>query len=97
MTAQLDETIHQATRLRIMAALNALPSGEQLEFVRLRKILSATDGNLGAHLSTLERAGYVTIDKRFDDRKPKTSVSLSPNGRSAYAAHVSFLRQVIEG
>jgi DNA-binding MarR family transcriptional regulator len=97
MTAQLDETIHQAMRLRIMATLNALPQGEQLEFTRLRALLAATDGNLGAHLSTLERAGYVTIDKRFDDRKPRTSVSMSPKGRSAYASHVSFLKRIIEG
>ena len=97
MTAQHDETIHQALRLRIMAALNALPAGEHLEFVRLRSILDATDGNLGAHLATLERAGYVEIDKRFDDKKPKTSIAISDKGRSAYTAHVAYLRQVIAG
>lgn len=94
--AQPDDTIHQAMRLRIMAALHALPAGERLEFVRLRALLDASDGNLGAHLATLERAGYVEIEKRIQERKPKTSVQISAKGRTAYAAHVAFLREVIE-
>ena len=96
MMPALDETIHQATRLRIMAALNALPAKQSLEFVRLRAIVGATDGNLGAHLATLEKAGYVEVEKVFDDRKPKTSVRMSNKGRAAYAAHVAFLRDLIE-
>ncbi len=51
--AELDDIIHQPLRLRIMAALNALPSGIGLEFSRLKKLTGATDGNLGAHIETL--------------------------------------------
>jgi hypothetical protein len=50
---QLDAIIHQPLRLKIMAALKTLPRGERLEFVRLRAIVNATEGNLGAHLGTL--------------------------------------------
>ena len=96
MSAQFDETIHQAVRLRIMAALSGLPEREALEFVHLRRMLDATDGNLGAHLATLERAGYIEIEKRFDAKKPKTSITMSARGRSAFAAHVAFLKQVID-
>lgn len=96
MSAQFDETIHQAVRLRIMAALSAVPKGETLDFVRLRKMLDATDGNLGAHLATLERAGYVEIEKLFDAKKPKTIVTMSERGRSAFASHVAFLKRLIE-
>ena len=51
---QPDAIIHQKLRLKIMAALKALPRGERLEFVRLRAIVNATEGNLGAHIGTLE-------------------------------------------
>jgi hypothetical protein len=63
--AELDDIIHQPLRLRIMAALNALPTGEGLEFSRLKKMTGATDGNLGAHIETLAKAGYVGIEKAF--------------------------------
>ena len=57
--AELDDIIHQPLRLKIMAALNALPAGAGLEFSRLKKLTGATDGNLGAHIETLAKAGYV--------------------------------------
>ncbi|HEX7928755.1 MAG TPA: transcriptional regulator, partial [bacterium] len=58
---QPNEFIHQSVRLRIMAALATLGAKEALEFTRLRELTGATDGNLGAHLTTLENAGYVAI------------------------------------
>ena len=62
---QPDATIHQPVRLKIMAALKALPDREQIEFVRLKSLVGATEGNLGAHLTTLEQAGYIDIEKDF--------------------------------
>ncbi len=91
-----NEIIHQSLRLRIMAALNALPQGEMMEFTRLRAMLAATDGNLGAHLGTLENAAYVQVEKDFAGRKPRTRVSITKLGRSAYAQHVLFLRQLLD-
>jgi DNA-binding transcriptional ArsR family regulator len=90
-----DEVIHQSLRLRIMATLNALPDGEPIEFTRLRAVLGATDGNLGAHLSTLENAGYVTVSKAFVARKPRTSIVLTARGRLAFARHVTYLRGLL--
>ncbi|MGY3511692.1 hypothetical protein ACVIQY_004667 [Bradyrhizobium sp. USDA 3051] len=55
--AELDDIIHQPLRLKIMAALNALPATGGLEFSRLKKLTGATDGNLGAHIETLAKAG----------------------------------------
>jgi len=94
---QLDAIIHQPLRLKIMAALKALPSGERLEFVRLRAIVNATEGNLGAHLCTLEGAGYIRIEKDFNGRKPRTRVSLTKIGVRAYADYVAYLRAIIDG
>ncbi len=91
----MDEIIHQSLRLRIMATLNALQSGEMLDFTRLRHMLEATDGNLGAHLTTLEKAGYIAIDKSFEARKPRTQVMITEQGRRAFAAHVAELRALL--
>lgn len=91
-----DALIHQATRLRIMAALCRLPAEAALEFTRLRAILETTDGNLGTHLEALEKAGYVAIDKRFEGRKPQTRASATPAGRRAFANHVAYLRAIID-
>ena len=92
-----DEIIHQQTRLRIMATLNALAEGKQVEFTRLRSIVGATDGNLGAHLVTLENAGYIAITKDFLGKKPRTRVALTRAGRKAFNHHVTFLRAILEG
>jgi DNA-binding MarR family transcriptional regulator len=91
-----NEIIHQAMRLKIMAALNALPAKGAIEFTRLKVLVGATDGNLGAHLETLEKAGYVAIEKRFEKRKPQTRVRMSPDGRSAFAEHVAYLRKILD-
>lgn len=80
-----------------MAALHALPAGEGLEFVRLKKLTGATDGNLGAHIETLAKAGYVAVEKAFVGKKPQTKVTATPTGRGAFARHVALLRQIIEG
>ena len=91
-----DEVIHQSLRLRIMATLNALPRTDKMEFTRLRAILGATDGNLGAHLTTLEGAGYVIIEKAFVARKPRTRGSITASGRNAFAQHVTYLRSLLD-
>lgn len=88
--------IHQATRLKIMASLCKLAPNSAVEFVRLREIIATTDGNLGAHLEALAGAGYVAIDKRFEDRKPKTRVKATAAGRRAFAEHVAYLREIID-
>jgi DNA-binding MarR family transcriptional regulator len=79
-----------------MSVLVGLAPGEEVDFSHLKKLLGVTDGNLGAHLSKLEQAGYIRINKMFVDRKPKTYAQASGSGRDAYASHVSALRHIIE-
>jgi DNA-binding MarR family transcriptional regulator len=93
--AELDDIIHQPLRLRIMAALNALPTSVGLEFSKLKKLTGATDGNLGAHIETLSKAGYVAVDKAFVGRKPQTTVTATAAGRGAFARHVATLQEII--
>jgi DNA-binding MarR family transcriptional regulator len=92
---ELDNVIHQPARLQIMASLVALGAGEQMEFVYLRELLKLTDGNLGAHLTKLEEAKYVRIEKTFIARKPKTFVAATDRGRDAFSEHVKALRDII--
>jgi DNA-binding MarR family transcriptional regulator len=93
----IDDIIHQPLRLRLMASLSALPAGEMLEFSRLKRMLEASDGNLGAHITTLEKAGYIAVRKDFADRKPRTRISLTRTGAKAYAAHAAYLRAILDG
>lgn len=79
--AELNETIHQTVRLRIMAALVTLGAEEEVDFTYLRDLLEVTDGNLGAHLRKLEESGYIRINKEFVERKPRTFISATTEGR----------------
>jgi DNA-binding PadR family transcriptional regulator len=93
----LDETIHQIVRLKIMAALTALPAGEMLEFIRLRAIVAASDGNLATHLNTLDAAGYIAVLKDYVGKKPRTRIAATAAGRTALERHVAYLRGIIDG
>jgi DNA-binding MarR family transcriptional regulator len=95
--SQLDEIIQQPVRLKIMATLRAMPQGTQVEFIRLNSMIGTTEGNLGAHITTLENRGYLTVKKDFFGKRPRTRVSLTHAGRRAFEAHVAYLRDVIEG
>ena len=81
--AELDELIHQPLRLKIMAALHAERDADPVEFSRLKAVTQATDGNLGSHLNTLEKAGYVEIAKDFVGKKPRTRVALTQAANSS--------------
>ncbi|WP_419319620.1 winged helix-turn-helix domain-containing protein [Caulobacter sp. ErkDOM-E] len=97
MAAQPDDLIHQPLRLKIMAALYAERNAEPLEFTQLKAVTQATDGNLGSHLATLEKAAYVEILKDHVGKRPRTRAVLTPTGRKAFRSHVAYLREVVEG
>ena len=93
----LNETIHQPVRLRIMAALVTLQAGNEVDFSYLRDLLEVTDGNLGAHLRKLEEAGYIAVNKTFVDRKPRTFVAVTVEGRKVFQEHVAALESILKG
>jgi DNA-binding MarR family transcriptional regulator len=71
-------------RLRIMAALNAgNDSGEEFDFARLKAVTQASDGNLGSHIETLERARYVKVEHGYRGRRPRMVVRPTPQGLRA--------------
>src|SRR5512136_1389351 len=94
--ADLNEIIHQPVRLRIMAALVSLATGDEVDFTYLRELLDVTDGNLGAHLRKLEEAGYISVNKVFVERKPRTYVSATAEGRRVFKEHVAALESILK-
>ena len=94
---ELDTIIDQPVRLKIMAALKALPPGEMIEFVRLKALVEATEGNLGAHIQTLEEAGYAMVEKDFQNNRPRTRVRLTRQGMRALEDYVAYLQNILGG
>lgn len=89
----IDETIHQRTRLAIMAALAAV---HRLDFNELKAELGLTDGNLSTHAAALERAGYIQITKSFRGKKPLTTLAMTPKGRKALSRYVDLLQGILK-
>ena len=94
--AELNETIHQTVRLRIMAVLATLEPSDEVDFSYLRDLLEVTDGNLGAHLRKLDEAGYIAVNKTFIERKPRTCVSATAAGRKVFREHVAALEAILK-
>jgi len=78
--AHLDRLVHDPTRLAILTALSAC---ERADFLFLQRITGLTKGNLSSHLSKLEEAGLVEIEKRFVDKKTQTLARLTGTGQEA--------------
>jgi DNA-binding MarR family transcriptional regulator len=92
-TVQLDDVIHQRVRLGILAVL---AEADLADFTYLRDSLELTDGNLSRHLQVLEDGGFVTIEKRFEGKKPRTWVRATKKGRSSLAEHLLTLKALID-
>ena len=82
--ANLDRRVHDPARLAILTALSAC---ERADFLFLQRITGLTKGNLSSHLSKLEEAGLVEIEKRFVEKKTQTLVRLSDSGRQAIESY----------
>lgn len=89
---RLNEAIHQPVRLSIMALL---ANARQVDFALLRDQLALKDANLSQHLGALESLGYITIEKAFEQKRPRTWVSLSPAGRAAFEEYLGVLRTIV--
>lgn len=93
---ELNEIIHQPVRLRIMATLVTLEPADEVDFTYLRDLLEVTDGNLGAHLRKLEETRYIVINKTFVNRKPRSYISATPEGRRVFDKHVEALEGILK-
>jgi DNA-binding MarR family transcriptional regulator len=90
----LDRLVHEPARLVILTALASCASAD---FVFLQRLTRLTNGNLSAHLSKLNEAGMVAIEKRFIDKKPNTRIAITAKGRHAVNDHWVRLEQLRAG
>ncbi len=90
---QIDDIIHSRIRLAIISLLISV---EEAEFNFIKEKVNTTDGNLSVHIKKLEEAGYVSVKKEFIDRKPRTTYSLTKNGRKAFEDYLDNLEKLIK-
>ncbi|MCU1681028.1 MAG: ArsR family transcriptional regulator [Amycolatopsis sp.] len=87
----LDKLIHEPARLAIMTVMSSVQTAD---FVFLQRTTGLTNGNLSSHLTKLEEAGLVRIEKRFVRKKPNTNVELTPVGKERIALHWDQLERL---
>ena len=90
---ELDPTIHSPTRLKILAFLAIV---ESADFTFLMTQTGLTRGNLSPNLRKLEEAGYVSIQKEFVDRIPRTLIRLTAAGRAAMQQYSQAMQRVLD-
>lgn len=89
----VDRLIHEPSRFMIMAHLYVV---ESADFLFLMRQIGLTWGNLSSHLSKLENAGYIVIEKEFLGKKPHTMLHLTDDGRAAFEEYRKNMKQVLD-
>jgi len=90
-TNGLDDTVHQRHRLGILT----ITAEARAEFGYLRDALGLTPGNLSRHLTVLDEAGLVRVEKGYEGRRPRTWVRITARGRAALAAELAALTELV--
>ena len=91
--AGIDQVVHAPPRLMVLTYLYVV---ESADYVFLRGLTGLTWGNLSTHLSKLEAAGYVAIEKEFKGKKPHTMIRLTDEGRRAFQEYKQQMQQVLD-
>lgn len=91
-TNGLDDVVHQKHRLGI---LTVAAESKRVEFGYLRDALELTAGNLSRHITVLEEAELIQVEKGYDGKRPKTWVSITGEGRQALEQEIAALRALI--
>jgi len=89
---QIERLVHEPARLKILAYLSVV---ESADFVFLISRTDLTMGNLSAHMSKLEKAGYIVVEKEIKDNRPHTILSLTKSGREAFSQYRANMLQLL--
>ena len=89
----IDRVVHEPVRFRLLSCLFVV---ESADFLFLTRQLKLTQGNLSSHMTRLEAAGYIDVEKTVDNRRPRTLLRLTPAGRRALEAYVSGMQQLLD-
>jgi DNA-binding MarR family transcriptional regulator len=90
----IDKLVHEPARMKILAQLYVV---ESADFIFLMRQTGLTQGNLSGHLSKLEDAEYVKIEKGYSGKRPQTMIYLTKKGRDAFKKYVKNMKQVFDG
>jgi len=90
---KIDRLIHEPARLNIVAHLSVV---ECADFLFLLRQTGLTRGNLSSHLSRLEEAGYVVVEKKFVEKIPRTLLRLTNQGRESFRSYRRRMKKVLE-
>ncbi|MBW2248753.1 MAG: transcriptional regulator [Deltaproteobacteria bacterium] len=91
--AEVDRMVHEPARLMILMVLYTV---ERADFTFLMNVTELTDGNLSSHLSKLEAAGYVEVEKGYAGKKPRTRLRLTAVGRQAVEDYRDTMEQALK-
>ena len=91
---EIDKLIHEPARLKIIAQLYVVESADAVFLLRQTGL---TWGNLSSHMTKLESAGYIEVVKEFAEKKPRTILKLTEQGRKAFSQYRKTLKQVLNG
>ena len=91
--SEVDRLVHEPARLMILTILRTV---EAVDFLYLQNETSLTKGNLSSHLTRLEEAGYISIEKTYRGKIPLTLCRLTEAGRTAFDEYRRQLRQFVE-
>ena len=92
--ADIDPLIHAPARLMVLTYLYVV---ESVDYVFLMRLTGLTWGNLSTHLSRLEEAGYIAIEKEFRGKKPHSMIHLTERGREAFREYKTSMQAVLDG
>ena len=92
-TPKLDRLVHERLRLGMLSALSV---NETLTFNELKKLLDTTDGNLSVHARKLEDAEYISCEKSFEGRMPRTEYRLTATGKRALEKYLAHMEALID-
>lgn len=90
---EIDRVIHEPARYRIMAELYVV---EEADVLFLRKKTGLTWGNISSHMSKLEAAGYIEVRKEFIEKKPRTTLKLTKEGREAFKEYHQKMKDMLD-
>lgn len=90
---ELNPILHSQLRL---AVISILMSVDEADFVYLKTRTESTAGNLSVQLDKLQNAGYISISKRFEGKKPRTTCRMTDSGRDAFEEYVNTLKEYLK-
>lgn len=93
MFKELDPLLHSQLRL---AVVSILIGSEEADFVFLKEKTNSTAGNLSIQIEKLREAGYISVEKSFKGKMPRTTCRITPAGISAFEKYVDALKGYLQ-